>query len=864
MDDLFSNVDSTAGRVRVFNFPRLPVIILGNNAAPPPNGVATPLQIVASNTPWIPDYQPTPTDAPVAATFTVGSMVGVGGSGDTNYYPNELMNVFIEPHRVWHDGDSLITYAVHQSLVMSDSTGTLPQTQAWIASNPGTYDLIVDYDNDSKFSWKLDGISSFLVMNPTAVTDTSQTIAEDDSYSTLHDHALTVSAPGVLANDSNSYNLPLTAAPLSGPSNGTLALNPDGSFTYTPNSHFVGYDSFTYTATASDGTSATATVLINVTDTPPNAADDAYTVQHNKSLTVPAASGVLANDSDLDGDPLTAKLVDGPGNGTVTLNADGSFTYTPNPGFAGQDAFTYVANDGATDSIAAGVTITVADQLPIGQPDSYTVLHDHTLTVAATSGVLANDSDADGDPITADLITGPGYGTLTLNPNGSFTYVPNSHFAGTDTFLYIPDDGTYSNTDYYGASAVQVTITVTDRAPVANNDSYSLPKGQTLTVTAPGILGNDSDPDGDSFTISQVNGAAPAFGTPITLSSGATLTLNASGSFSYTPPASFLGTDSFTYQISDGILTSSTATVSLSVMQPQLLDGVPVSANAPPLTYGQLQPLLNEAIRRWVAVTGDAQAADRLRQADVRIAPLTGGALGLTGANTVWIDATAQGHGWFLDPTPADDSEFTPAPGGPEVARPSSPAFGRVDLLTVLAHELAHVLDLGDIDPQGHAADLMAETLAPGVRRVDGWGTVAVAAAPPVHTAALAPADMPFVGLPSAGPSALAVALTPVAAPLPVPTGSTLQAVLFAEHESELAWLAPLTPGAPFDPHAPATAPPTAGPQTLPTFPQAPMLLGADAKPAARGGQVVDLLNGGVAYEPGNTDGAASGGARSL
>jgi hypothetical protein len=120
---------------------------------------------------------------------------------------------------------------------------------------------------------------------------------------------------------------------------------------------------------------------------------------------------------------------------------------------------------------------------------------------------------------------------------------------------------------------------------------------------------------------------------------------------------------------------------------------------------------------------------------------------------------------------------------------------------------------------------------------------------------------MPFVGLPSAGSSALAVALTPVAAPLPVPAGATLQAVLFAEHESEFAWLAPLTPGAPFDPHAPAIAPPTAGPQTLPTLLPAPMVLGADANTAAGGGQVVDLLNGGVAYELGNTEGAASGGA---
>jgi hypothetical protein len=485
MGDVLTNVDSAAGRVRVANFARGAAPVMGAGAAAPPVGVATPLQTVASDTPWIVDYHPTPTDASVAAAFNVGDMVAVGGPGDTNYYPNELMNVFIEPHRIWNEGDSLSAYAVHQSLVMSDGTGTLPQTQAWLADHPGTYDLIVDYDNDSKFSWKLDGISSFVVMNPVAVTDSSQTVAEDDSYSTLHDHALTVSAPGVLANDSNSQNLPLTASPLSGPSNGTLALNSDGSFTYTPNSHFVGYDSFTYTATASDGSSATATVLIHVTHTPPSAADDAYTVQHNQSLTVPAASGVLANDSDADGDPITARLVVGPGNGSVTLNADGSFTYTPDPGFAGQDSFAYVANDGAADSPPATVTINVTNRLPVGQPDSYTVMHDQSLTVAATTGVLANDSDPDGDPITAVLLSGPSHGTLTLNPDGSFTYIPDPGFVGIDSFSYAPDDGTYSGDDYYGASPVQVTISVTDTTTVSLTTSLNpSPYTQPVTFTA--------------------------------------------------------------------------------------------------------------------------------------------------------------------------------------------------------------------------------------------------------------------------------------------------------------------------------------------------------------------------------------------
>jgi hypothetical protein len=98
----------------------------------------------------------------------------------------------------------------------------------------------------------------------------------------------------------------------------------------------------------------------------PTAADDVYVTDTGQALTVPA-NGVLANDADPDGDALTAILVDGPTNGTLALNADGSFQYTPNDGFVGADSFTYKANDSQADSPAANVTITVN---PTGNPDA--------------------------------------------------------------------------------------------------------------------------------------------------------------------------------------------------------------------------------------------------------------------------------------------------------------------------------------------------------------------------------------------------------------------------------------------------------------------------------------------------------------
>src|SRR5262249_3164881 len=135
-------------------------------------------------------------------------------------------------------------------------------------------------------------------------------------------------------------------------------LNADGSFTYRPAAGYVGGDSFAYAVSDGLSTSSPATVTLTVTDQAPVAANDAYSVNRNSTLNVPAA-GVLANDTDADGDALKAVLVSGPSHGPLTLNADGSFIYKPAHNFRGTDSFTYRASDGALTSGVATVTITV-------------------------------------------------------------------------------------------------------------------------------------------------------------------------------------------------------------------------------------------------------------------------------------------------------------------------------------------------------------------------------------------------------------------------------------------------------------------------------------------------------------------------
>jgi len=198
----------------------------------------------------------------------------------------------------------------------------------------------------------------------TPPTGNTAPVAVNDSYSTNQDTQLNVTAPGVLSNDSDIDNDPLTSALVSGVNNGSLTLNADGSFSYTPNTGYTGSDSFTYKASDGSAQSADTTVTITVNavggNNSPVATGDSYTVDQDTTLTV-NAPGVLSNDSDPDAeDSITAVQDSSAGNGIAVLNADGSFSYTPNAAYSGTDSFTYHAVDNSdADSNQVTVTITV-------------------------------------------------------------------------------------------------------------------------------------------------------------------------------------------------------------------------------------------------------------------------------------------------------------------------------------------------------------------------------------------------------------------------------------------------------------------------------------------------------------------------
>jgi VCBS repeat-containing protein len=221
------------------------------------------------------------------------------------------------------------------------------------------------------------------------------------------------------------------------------------------------------------------------------AGDDSFTVSEDGTLN----GSVLGNDGATSGKALGATLVSGPAHGILSFNADGSFTYTPDADYNGPDSFTYRANDGTTTSGVATVNIGVAaaNDAPVAHNDSYNVAEDGSLTVPA-AGLLGNDSDVDGDALTAQLVSGPAHGTLTFNADGSFTYTPDADYSGSDSFTYKANDGT----DDSAVATVDLTVTPVNDAPVlvsALADQASV-DGKSFTVD---LSGHFSDAEGDKL-----------------------------------------------------------------------------------------------------------------------------------------------------------------------------------------------------------------------------------------------------------------------------------------------------------------------------------------------------------------------------
>jgi hypothetical protein len=339
-------------------------------------------------------------------------------------------------------------------------------------------------------------------------------------------------------------------------------------------------------ATTSEGViSASATVVVNTLNRAPKALNDSYTLDEDTLLSV-SAPGLLANDLDADGHGLSVAEVVSPLHGVAVVQPDGSFTYTPTLNYHGSDSFSYRITDGHALSEPALVSLNILpiNDAPIGLNDHYTIPED-TLLVVHAPGVLSNDSDVDGDTLSAHLVGEPLYGTLDLSSDGSFSYMPDADFVGEDGFVYRVSDGSL----YSAWVFVTITVSPVNDAPIALNDHYSLIQGSSLTISAPGILSNDVDAEGDVLTALLFDDVEHGL-----------LVLNGDGSFTYTPTPSLIGTDAFTYRVSDGEHLSNLATVSFTITK---LNHAPL-ASPLSLSVAQGQSVSGQLVA--VDVDGDA------------------------------------------------------------------------------------------------------------------------------------------------------------------------------------------------------------------------------------------------------------------
>ncbi|PTQ72176.1 retention module-containing protein [Pseudomonas sp. GV071] len=410
------------------------------------------------------------------------------------------------------DGDSL-TY----TLATGPANGSLTLN----ANGTFTYTPTANYNGSDSFTVKVADPSGAFVNSVISIGVTPTNYAptsSNQSLTTAEDTALTGT---IVGNDVDGDALTYTLA--TGPANGSLTLNANGTFTYTPSANYNGSDSFTVKVADPSGAFVNSVISIGVTPT-----NDAPT-SSNQSLTTAedtALTGTIVG-NDIDGDALTYTLATGPANGSLTLNANGTFTYTPTANYNGSDSFTVKVADpsGAFVNSVISIGVTPANDAPTSSNQSLTTAED----TALTGTIVGND--VDGDTLTYTLATGPANGSLTLNANGTFTYTPTANYNGSDSFTVKVADpsGAFVN------SVISIGVTPTNDAPTSSNQSLTTAEDTALTGT---IVGNDVDGDTLTYTL----GTGPAHGS---------LTLNANGTFTYTPTANYNGSDTFTVKVAD-------------------------------------------------------------------------------------------------------------------------------------------------------------------------------------------------------------------------------------------------------------------------------------------------------------------------
>ena len=420
------------------------------------------------------------------------------------------------------DGNTL-SFAIVSSANYGTLSGTLPNI---------TYTPPANFNGTDAFTYKAnDGFadSAPVTVGITVTPVNDAPVASAQSVSTPEDTSKAITLAGTDV-DGNA----LTYSVVVSPAHGTLSGSAP-SLTYIPATNYSGSDSFTFKV--NDGTvdSASATVAISViagNDVPVAIAQSVSTAED-------VARAITLAASDADGNALTYAIVTSPAHGTLSGTAP-NVTYRPATNYNGSDSFTFKANDGTVDSLAATVSITVTpvNDAPVASGQSLAT--DKNVAKAVTLAA----TDVDGDTLTFSVVTQPTKGTLSGTvPN--LTYTPNNNVTGTDSFTFKANDGTVDS----AVATIAINIAAgPNTAPVAVAQSVTATEDIAKTIT---LAATDADGDALNYTVT----TAPSHGT---LSGTAP-------NLTYLPATNYNGSDTFWFRANDGLSNSALAVVSITV-----------------------------------------------------------------------------------------------------------------------------------------------------------------------------------------------------------------------------------------------------------------------------------------------------------
>ena len=439
-------------------------------------------------------------------------------------------------------------------LVPQAGGAVVDATAAFTALGVGVHDVGLRVTDNGPLVKSDDEFTTVTVRVATDPLCNQPPVATNNSYDVNEDEQLErnviTDAPPDTDEDGDALSATLQGA---GVQHGSLAFNPNGTFTYTPTENYCGPDSFSYRLNDGtvDGNVASVSINVECVNDDPVAVGDSITTNEDTD-----GSGLVSS-TDIDGGAPKYTVSSGPSHGSVVLNENtGEFTYTPVADYHGPDSFTFSVSDGKDGTASGNVSITVA---PVNDPP---VAGDSTPTTPEDTELngSVSSSDIDGDTGTYAAGTGPLHGALVLNPNGTYTYTPADDYNGPDSFTFTVADGN-GGADQ---GIVSITVTPVNDAPVAADSSETTSEDTQLAGSV-----SSSDIDLDAPTYAVVSG--PTDGT---------LVLNpTTGAYTYTPNANDNGPDSFTFSVDDGAGGTDTGVVDINVIP---VNDLPVCSAAGP------------------------------------------------------------------------------------------------------------------------------------------------------------------------------------------------------------------------------------------------------------------------------------------